>query len=153
MNPCKGSLAHSLHKGHSIRRVRKRYLKRICCLLLRSTPGRKHTHTHTHTPTHDALSILKKLEQCTHTLTHVRACTLTYALARSINPCPVAEEKKLLFKSITASFIAVCVCVCVSDCVSVSVFKFLCALFVCIEGKQALFKNNIAPLLIPQGPG
>lgn len=48
MNPCKASLAHSLHKGHSVRRVRKRYLKRICCLLLRSTPGRKHTHTHLH---------------------------------------------------------------------------------------------------------
>lgn len=86
--------------------------------------------TYTHTPTHDALSILKKLEQRAHTHTHAR--THTRSFNQSLSYC---RKEEATFQE-HHCLIYRCVCVCVSVCVSVSVFKCLCALFVCIEGSR-----------------
>lgn len=79
------------------------------------------TYTQRRTPTHDALSILKKMDQ-SHTREDKHTYTCMYIRTRSINHCPITEsnEAAASFKSITASVIALglCVCVCVSAFVS-----------------------------------
>lgn len=119
--------------------VRKRYLKRICCLLLWSTPRGKHTHAKTHTYT-----------WCSINLKETGA--FAWLWTQTHNPCPIKKKRErerkqqLLFKSIPASIIALGLCVCVS--VFVSFFVCAYALFVCIEGKHGHFSRTTSLLCV-----
>lgn len=107
------------------------------------------TYTQRRTPTHDALSILKKMEQ-SHTREDKHTYTCMYVRTRSINHCPIKEsnEAAASFKNITASVIALGFCVCQRLCL------FLHMFYLYLERKKGpLFKNNIALPFVPLGQG
>lgn len=111
----------------------------------------KKTYTQRRTPTHDALSILKKMEQ-SHTREDKHTYTCMSIRTRAINHCPIKEsnEAAASFKSISASVIALGLCVCVSAFVSFPSYVF----FLYLERKKGpFFKNNIALPFVPLGQG
>lgn len=114
MHPCKDSHAHSQQKGHGIQCVRKRYLKRICCLLLWRTPRGKHTHAKTHTYT-----------WCSINLKETGAIAWLWEKPREEAAAPFQEHQCLNYLSWT-------VWACQSLCLS-----FMCVCFMCMYRRKA----------------
>lgn len=150
MHPCKDSTQWAVRSGLTV--TEKKIFEEDMLPVAMEHSERK-TYTQRRTPTHDALSILKKMDQ-SHTREDKHTYTCMYIRTRSINHCPITEsnEAAASFKSITASVIALGLCVCVCVCQRLCLFLHMFYLY--LERKKGpFFKNNIALPFVPLGQG